>query len=237
MKQLDIKLPTTIADCSPEQMTKWLMMADAIKEQKEEDITQFLIFQCQLLSIFSGESINKIKNSDISSVQEASNHLLKMLSSYKYTEPKEFITINGKEYRLEKNFSHVPTGQIIDLKLIEDISQDPCQALAIMYLEKGMEYCQQDDRGRLLNPNDKRYDLFKEHFPGDEFLNFFSFFLHYSKKQKNAILGIQMVRLNMQMSQMNQELKIQNGSLGPLSYIDYQKKWESVWEKLHNSLM
>ena len=126
---------------------------------------------------------------------------------------------------------------IIDLKLIEDISQDPCQALAIMYLEKGMEYCQEDDRGRLLNPNDKRYDLFKEHFPGDEFLNFFSFFLHYSKKQKNAILGIQMVRLNMQMSQMNQELKIQNGSLGPLSYIDYQKKWESVWEKLHNSLM
>jgi len=79
--------------------------------------------------------------------------------------------------------------------------------------------------------------LFKEHFPGDEFLNFFSFFLHYSKKQKNAILGIQMVRLNMQMSQMNQELKIQNGSLGPLSYIDYQKKWESVWEKLHNNLM
>jgi len=237
MKQLDIKLPKTIADCSPEQMTKWLMMADAIKEQKEEDITQFLIFQCQLLSIFSGESINKIKSSDISSIQEASNHLLKMLSSYQYTEPKEFITINGKEYRLEKNFSHVATGQIIDLKLIEDISQDPCQALAIMYLEKGMEYCQEDDRGRLLNPNDKRYDLFKEHFPGDEFLNFFSFFLHYSKKQKNAILGIQMVRLNMQMSQMNQELKIQNGSLGPLSYIDYQKKWESVWEKLHNNLM
>lgn len=237
MTNLELKLPTTIADCTPEQLTKWLMMADAIKEQKEEDITQFLIFQCQLLSLFSGESINKIKNSDIGSVQEASNHLLKMLSSYQYTEPKEFITINGQDYRLEKNFSHVSTGQIIDLKLIEDISQDPCQALAIMYIEKGMEYCQEDDRGRVLNPNDKRYQVFKEHFPGDEFLNFFSFFLHYSKKQKNAILGIQMVRRKMEMSQMIQELKIQNGSLGPLSYIDYPKKWESVWTKLHNSLM
>lgn len=237
MTNLELKLPTTIADCTPEQLTKWLMMSDAIKQQKEEDITQFLIFQCQLLSLFSGESIKKIKNSDIGSVQEASNHLLKMLSSYQYTEPKEFITINGQEYRLEKNFSHVSTGQIIDLKLIEDISQDPCQALAIMYLEKGMEYCQEDDRGRVLNPNDKRYQLFKEHFPGDEFLNFFSFFLHYSKRQKNAILGIQMARKKMEMSQMIQELKIQNGTLGQLSYIDYPKRWELVWQRLHNSLM
>lgn len=237
MTNLDIKLPTTIADCTPEQLTKWLMMADAIKEHKEEDITQFLIFQCQLLSLFSGESINKIKNSDIGSVQEASNHLLKMLGSYQYTEPKEFITINGQEYRLEKNFSHVSTGQIIDLKLIEDLSQDPCQAIAIMYLEKDMEYCQEDDRGRVLNPNDKRYNIFKEYFPGDEFLNFFSFFLHYSKRQKNAILGIQIARQKMEMSQMIQELKIQNGTLGPLSYIDYPKKWELVWQRLHNSLM
>jgi hypothetical protein len=237
MTNLELKLPTTIADCTPDQLTKWLMMADAIKEHKEEDITQFLIFQCQLLSLFSGESINKIKNSDIASVQEASNHLLKMLGSYQYTEPKEFITINGQEYRLEKNFSHVSTGQIIDLKLIEDLSQDPCQAIAIMYLEKGMEYCQEDDRGRVLNPNDKRYNILKEYFPGDEFLNFFSFFLLYSKRQKNAILGIQMARQKMEMSQMIQELKIQNGTLGPLSYIDYPKKWELVWQRLHNSLM
>ena len=160
-----------------------------------------------------------------------------MLGSYQYTEPKEFITINGQEYRLEKNFSHVSTGQIIDLKLIEDLSQDPCQAIAIMYLEKGMEYCQEDDRGRVLNPNDKRYNILKEYFPGDEFLNFFSFFLHYSKRQRNAILGIQMARQKMLMSQMIQELKIQNGTLGPLSYIDYPKKWELVWQRLHNNLM
>lgn len=236
MKQLEIKLPTSLSNCTPEQMTRWLMMADAMKENKN-DITQFLIFQCQLLSLFSGESINKIKRADIDSIQEASSHMLKLLTSYKYQEPKESITIQGQEYIFEKNFGHVTTGQIIDLKLIEDISQDPCQALAIMYIERGMEYCQEDSRGRTLNPNDKRYQVFKDHFPGDEFLNFFSFFLDLSERRRLAILGIQMARQRMEMMKLEQDLKIQNGSIGQLSSIDYPKRWESVWTELHNSLM
>jgi hypothetical protein len=237
MKQLEIKLPTTLSACTPEQMTRWLMMAEAMKEQRDDDITQLLIFQCQLLSLFSGESINKIKRADIESIQVAANHLLQLLVTYKYQEPQSEIEINGKVYCFEKNFGYVSTGQIIDLKLIEDISQDPCQALAIMYVEKGMEYCQEDDRGRVLNPNEVRYKEFKENFPGDEFLNFFSFFLDLSEKRKLAILGIQMARQRMEMMMMEQDLKIQSGSVGQLSYIDYPKKWESVWQRLHNSLM
>jgi hypothetical protein len=236
MKQLQINLPTSLENCTPEQMTRWLMMAEAMKDNKD-DITQFLIFQCQLLSLFSGESISKIKRADVDSIQEASSHMLKLLTSYHYQEPKEYITIQGQEYRFEKTFGHVSTGQIIDLKLIEDISQDPCQALAIMYVERGMEYYQEDDRGRVLNPNEKRYKVFKEHFPGDEFLNFFSFFLDLSEKRKLAILWIQMARQRMEMMKIEQDLKIQNGLIGPLSSIDYPKKWESVWTKLHNSLM
>jgi hypothetical protein len=236
MKQLDIKLPTTLSACTPEQMTRWLMMAEAMKEQKD-DITQLLIFQCQLLSLFSGESINKIKRADIESIQVAANHLLQLLITYKYQEPQSEIEVNGKVYCVEKNFGHVSTGQIIDLKLIEDISQDPCQALAIMYVEKGMEYCQEDDRGRVLNPNEVRYKEFKENFPGDEFLNFFSFFLDLSDKRRLAILGIQMARQRMEMMMMEQDLKIQSGSVGQLSFIDYPKKWDSVWQRLHNSLM
>ena len=180
MKQLNIKLPTTLSNCTPDQMTRWLLMAEAMKDQKD-DITQLLIFQCQLLSSFSGESINKIKTADIESIQVASNHLLQLLVSYKYQEPKSEIEVNGKLYYFEKNFARVSTGQIIDLKLIEDISQDPCQALSIMYIEKGMEYCQEDDRSRVLNPNEHRHKEFKEHFPGDEFLNFFSFFIWYRR--------------------------------------------------------
>ena len=186
MKELEIKLPTSISQCTPDQMAKWLMMAEAMKDQKD-DITQFLIFQCQLLSLFSGESINRIKRADVNSIQAASAHMLQILTSYNYQEPNEIIEIEGKQFRFEKNFGHVSTGQIIDLKLIEDISQDPCQALAIMYVEKGMEYCQEDDRGRVLNPNEDRYKLFKEHFPGDEFLNFFSFIKFNFKHQPSNL--------------------------------------------------
>jgi hypothetical protein len=236
MKQLDIKLPGSISECTPDQMSRWLMMAEAMKDHKD-DITQFLIFQCQLLSLFSGESINKIKRADVNSIQEASSHMLKILTSYNYQEPKELISIDGKLFKFEKNFGHVSTGQIIDLKLIEDISQDPAQALAIMYVEQGMEYCQEDDRGRVLNPNEDRYKIFKEHFPGDEFLNFFSFFLDLSEKRKMAILGIQTARARMEMMQIVQDQKIQSGLTGQLSYIDYPKKWELVWTKLRNSLM
>lgn len=236
MKQLEIKLPGSISECTPDQMSRWLMMAEAMKDHKD-DITQFLIFQCQLLSLFSGESINKIKRADVNSIQEAAAHMLKILTSYNYQEPKELITIDGKLFKFEKNFGHVSTGQIIDLKLIEDISQDPAQALAIMYVEQGMEYCQEDDRGRVLNPNEDRYKIFKEHFPGDEFLNFFSFFLDLSEKRKMAILGIQTARARMEMMQIVQDQKIQSGLTGQLSYIDYPKKWELVWTKLRNSLM
>jgi hypothetical protein len=89
----------------------------------------------------------------------------------------------------------------------------------------------------VLNPNETRYKEFKENFPGDEFLNFFSFFLDLSDKRRLAILGIQMARQRMEMMMMEQDLKIQSGSVGPLSFIDYPKKWDSVWQRLHNSLM
>ena len=237
MKQLDIKLPTKISDCTPEQMTRWLMMAEAMKEQKEDDITQLLIFQCQLLSLFSGESINKIKRADIQSIQVAANHMLQLLVSYKYQEPKSEIEVNGKVYCFEKNFGHVSTGQIIDLKLIEDISADPWAPLSIMYVEDGMEYCQEDERGRVLNPNEKRYLTFREHFPGDEFLNFYAFFLDSLDKRRLAILGIQTARMMMERMILEQELKIQNGSSGQESFIDYQERWDAVWKELQNSHM
>jgi len=68
----------------------------------------------------------------------------------------------------------------------------------ICYIEEGMEYCQKDDRGVVLNPNEKREALFKERFPGDEFLNFFGFFLHEYESRRNAILALQVVRMEAQ---------------------------------------
>ena len=77
---IKLKLPTRIEDCRPDQLTKWIMLTDAMKERKDDEWIGMIEFQCQMLSIFSGLSNNKIKKGNIEDVQEASNQLLGMLS-------------------------------------------------------------------------------------------------------------------------------------------------------------
>ena len=212
------------------------MLADAMKERNDDEWLGMIEFQCQLLSIFSGLSTNKIKQGNIDDVQQASRALLDMLSEYKQTEPNGVVEIEGKKYYFYKDFRFITTGQIIDLKLIEDIAADPCKAVAICYVEQDMDYCQEDSKGRIINPNENRYKIFKEHFPGDEFLNFFGFFLREYEMRSHAILAIQTLKMMKTKLEMDQDLKIRNGSLGLLSYIDYQKRWDKTWKKLQRNL-
>jgi hypothetical protein len=234
---IKLKLPTRIEDCRPDQLTKWIMLTDAMKERQDDEWIGMIEFQCQMLSIFSGLSTNKIKKGNIQDVQEASNALFTMLSEYKSSDPVGTVEIEGKQYHFNKDFNLITTGQIIDLKLIEDIASDPCKAVAICYIEAGLDYCEEDSKGRIVNPTDVRYNLFKEHFPGDEFLNFFGFFLREYESRNLAILAIQQLKMMKMNLQMTQELKIQNGSLGQASFIDYQKRWDEVWSQLQSNLM
>lgn len=229
---MKVTLPATINECRPEQLTKWLMLADVIKEKNDDDLYRMLDFQCQLISIFSGVSINKVKKFNVSDVQELSRYLINLLSSYDYSEPTGEITIDGQTYVFEKRFEYISTGQIIDLKLIEDIASDPCQALAICYIERGMEYCQEDERGRVLNPNAKRYEVFKREFDGVEFMNFFGFFLRLSEARSNAMLGIQTLKAMMMKKQIEMNLRTTNGSHGQKSFIDWEMNSDDQLTKL-----
>jgi hypothetical protein len=234
---IKLKLPTRIEDCRPDQLTKWIMLTDAMKERQDDEWIGMIEFQCQMLSIFSGLSTNKIKKGNIQDVQEASNALFTMLAEYKSSDPVGTIEIEGNQYHFNKDFNLITTGQIIDLKLIEDIASDPCKAVAICYIEEDMDYCHEDAKGRIINPTDVRYKLFKQHFPGDEFLNFFGFFLREYEKRNLAILAIQQLRTMKTQLEMDQQLRIANGSLGQLSFIDYQKRWDKTWKKLRRNLM
>ena len=231
---MNLTLPNKVEHCSPDQLTKWIMLADAIKDNENENrsFVQMIEFQCQVLSIFSGQSVTKIKKGNIDDVQAAANAMLEVLGAYKSSDPLGKVTIEGKNYIFDKDFAHMTTGAIIDLKLIENVAEDPCRALAICYVEEGFDYCHEDSKGRITNPTAIRYELFKKHFPGDEFLNYFGFFLHNYEQRKAAILSIQMLRAEMMNKKMIQELKIQNGSFGRESFIDYQKNWDAVWMRL-----
>jgi len=231
---MNLTLPNKVEHCSPDQLTKWIMLADAIKDNENENrsFVQMIEFQCQVLSIFSGQSVTKIKKGNIDDVQAAANAMLEVLGAYKSSDPIGKVTIEGKNYIFDKDFAHMTTGAIIDLKLIENVAEDPCRALAICYVEEGFDYCHEDNKGRITNPTAIRYELFKKHFPGDEFLNYFGFFLHNYEQRKAAILSIQMLRTEMMNKKMIQELKIANGSFGRESFIDYQKNWDAVWMRL-----
>lgn len=232
---MKVKLPASLHECKPDQLVKWLMLAEVIKEKKDDDLFQMLDFQCQLISIFSGLTVSKVKQLAINDVHRLAGHCTRMLSSYEYAEPLGQVTINGQRYVFEKDFRLITTGQIIDLKLIDDVASDPVQALAICYVEDGMEYCQEDSRGRVLNPNDKRYQAFKEEFDGVEFMNFFGFFLRESEKRKDAILAIQTIRT--MMNQRKAMSTIRNGSPGQESFSDLDKNLEQALTQSLNNRM
>jgi len=237
MKKIEARYPTTIQECTPDQLTKWLMLAPVIQENNKE-LSNMLDFHCQLISIFTGLSMSQVRKAHIDDILDLAKKLLEMLANFKTTEPSGIVTIEGKRYVFEKNFEYISTGQIIDLKLIEDLAQSPAEALAICYIEEGMEYCQEDARGKVLNPNKKREEIFKRSFPGDEFLNFFSFFLSESKRRNLAILGIQTARMMETNRKLMKELsEIQNGSLGQRYFSAWQKAWVKMSIRLRGSRM
>jgi len=229
---MKISVPSSIKDCRPDQMVKWLYIAPFIQEQRDESLSKLLDFQVQLVSIFSDLPVSKVKRAHVDDVLKISEHLFSMLSKYSQHEPAEIVEIEGKKYRFEKDFSLISTGQIIDLKLIENVNENPAEALAICYIEEGMEYCQEDSRGRVLNPNRDREQIFKRSFPGDEFLNFFSFFLLRSRQLKLAISEIQLMRMRMQREKIRESLsKTLSGLHGQKSSSIWQKLSKKMWTK------
>jgi hypothetical protein len=237
MSQIDIKLPATLQDCTPDMMSKWLMIAPVYKEAAEDLMTS-LDFQCQLISIFSGLTVSKVRKAHVDDVLKCSKHILTILGTYVQKEiPTGRVMIDGVVYIFTPDISVMTTGQIIDLKLIESVQEDPCAALAICYIEEGMEYCQEDDRGKVLNPSAKRKEIFKNGFPGDEFIDFFAFFLQQSELRKLAILGIQMMRAKEQMKMMRKTTQAQmkemtaSGTSGQGSSLSWLRNFKRMWTK------
>jgi hypothetical protein len=80
------------------------------------------------------------------------------------------------------------------------------------------------------NPNDVREKLFRDKFPGDEFLNFFGFFLTEYEQRKLAILGIQTLRMIHQRNQILRDVsKTVSGLSGPESFYESLKNLVGKW--------
>lgn len=210
---MKITVPQTINDCTPDQLAKWLFLSSG--ELSLDTLSNKLDFRVQVVSIFSGIDKATLCNCSVDDINTVFIHVLGMLTEYKPEEPKGVQIVNGTVYTFDKNFSHMTAGQIIDLKLIEDVHQDPCEVLSILYIEEGLKYNQVNEKGHVINPSDFRKKTFKSEFDGAEFLNVFAFFLTSFEKRKDAILALNMARTMKTMDELKAELsETLNGSNG-----------------------
>jgi hypothetical protein len=161
--------------------------------------------------------LSKVRKSHVEDVLRISNHYIDLLSTYKKSDPSERIEIQGKVYTFSTNRQHWSTGQIIDLKNMSksELLNEPQKLLAIFYVEEGLEYCQ-EEKNKVINPNSEREELFRMHFPWQEYLNFQGFFLLNLDKRKLAIMGVKTARA---IATMKMQQKEMSGTFGQrLSY-------------------
>jgi hypothetical protein len=193
-----------------DQLAKWQNLVTA--DVKLEELLENLEFRAKVVSIFRDEMLSKVRKSHIEDVLRISNHYIDLLSTYKKSDPSERIEINGKFYTFSTNRQHWSTGQIIDLKNMSksELLNEPQKLLAIFYIEEGLEYCQ-EEKSKVINPNSEREELFRLHFPWQEYLNFQGFFLHNLDKRKLAIMGVKTARV---MATMKKQQKEMSGTYG-----------------------
>ena len=90
--------------------------------------------------------------------------------------PKREIEILGKKYSFVRRFSDM-SGAWHEKVRITDFLKDPIQMAALCYIEKGMKYATKGEHDIIVNPTDKRAELFELHFPLDLYLDLNNFFL------------------------------------------------------------
>ena len=130
MNVIEVKYPRHIRECSPMMVTKWLHMAP-LWQEAQQNLSGMLDFHVQVVSVFTGLKVNEIKRAAVDDVVRLSYRLLNMISDHEMVDPTGRVVIDGQAYVYEKDFSKISTGQMIDMKLIERVPEEPHRALAI----------------------------------------------------------------------------------------------------------
>ena len=183
---MEIKVPQTINDAPLERLAAWAKYTAEMGDL--EKFSQKIEFRVEVVSIFSGVSkyeLNKVSYRDLN---EAFIHCMSIILDYEQKEPTGVIETDGKRYVWDKDIHNVSTGQVIDIKLIDDVYKNPYQIMSTLYIEEGLTY-NEESKGKVINPPDEREKVFRDAPIGEEFLNLLSFFLSDYILLKAATLG------------------------------------------------
>lgn len=223
---MKIEIPKTIKDCSPKQLAKWLLLTSEGVEL--ETLMDKLHFRVEVVSIFSEVSKDQLRLISYKDINKVFNHCIELLATYESSDPSELLELDGHRYVFEKDIHRFSTGQAIDMKLVEDLYSNPYEVLTILYVEEGMVYNQLDEHERVINPAKNREKVFREHFPGDEFLNVFAFFLRHYENLKVAMSILKMAQTEIMMEQtlkeLEKEVRNQNGSDGRKTFFSWLRR-------------
>lgn len=244
-KELKIKIsvPDRIEDCNIVQISKFISITQEYKIKGAEDLMRNFPAIVQIVHIFSGLETHKINMLPVTMVNDFFLHILKMVSIERNEQPPEEITIKGKTYVYHLDFKKISTGQIIDIKMLENPHKEPGKLMAILYVEKGMRYHQTNEQGHVLNPTDERAKIFNEHFPVVDFLSCLDFFLRIYEGTSLLIAQNNSIKVTRTMKKMLKELKkeakktVRSGTDGRKMYTRWQKKRDEVSKKLQKGRM
>lgn len=231
---------TSLSDLKPIHVSKWLKLLESFSEDKYNQLLENLNFRVQLVSIFLDMSLSQARRIDVNNIIEISDHYIGLMGTFKHEDPKCKVSINGKNYVSQINYGSWTTGQMIDVKILkaDDFYLHPERFLAIMYIEEGLAYCQEDKHQIVMNPNAEREKIFKDHFPGDELWRWYAFFLRNYSSWRLAIMGIQTARIRIQTQKLEREttkirlaMRPRNGFYLRLRLSTWRKIWASKLRK------
>lgn len=141
----------------------------------------------QVISIASGVSVADLRRVDIAQIKEAYQVVIKAMKRER-RDPAAEVTINGVVYVFDKNMGKDwHAGRFVDAENAgTDMAEFPEKFAAICYMEKGKEY---DD-----TTVEDRAEIFRDHFPGDLYVDLTAFFLQKYEKLAPGFSVLQIAR-------------------------------------------
>ena len=206
-----LKVKTNLEDYRIHHIRQW---AEFIETEPD---FQTVAARIRFVSIFSGMDEATLRKVDMVQLNEVFYAYTEMLANHKKRKPKlkfrvggrKFLwwTFGGQVYKMHDSFKKFTTGQIVDIKTIENVYEDGALFLATLFVPAGEEYGDSDRH--------ERSKVFAKHYPADEFVNLLAFFFESYEKRKTALLTLQLMRARKEatevLKEIQEEMKSTNG--------------------------
>ena len=207
-----LAIPSSLSGFTIHQVKR---ITDLISEHKltKESNSISVELMHEFVSACSGVRIDDLLEAKQSDIKKVFNVAVGAFTTYEKKDPPKTIEIQGKTYHL-MDLQDQKGGWYVDVKVMaEDFKSQPELLPALNYIEeeeykrwlffKGkrpMKYSQKDENGKTINPITERAEIFREHFPGDVFLDLSGFFFDKSEILIKVFseIGLQQARMEIQ---------------------------------------